>query len=599
MRALLLPISFMLSFGVAAQQGAMLSDPLLLDILKGDYDPQLYAATQVIDDHADILCALRTEVSPDSLLATLELLGSFHTRNSYSDTTSNSTGIGAARRWAHDRFAAIGAANEGRLLPGYLSFDVIGADCGDAYGWKNVLAVLPGRDTTDASVIIIEGHIDSRCEDACDPQCYAAGIEDNGSGTALVLELARVMSRYTFDRTLVFMLTTGEEQGLIGATAMAEFCTAQGIRIKAVQNNDVVGGILCGETSSPPSCPSNGAVDSLQVRLFSSGNYNFPHRGFARTVKLYYTEKLMAHVPVPMTISIMNQEDRTGRGGDHMPFRAEGFRNLRFCAANEHGDADVDVPGYSDRQHTGDDILGVDTDNDLVVDSFFVDKNYLARNTVINVMSATLLALGPATPEHIVHDEPTGLRVSITTQHTLPEYRIGVRMSNLSMDFDGLYRTTDTSFVIPNLMAGQAYYVSVAGVDANGIMSPFSKEFVRSNDADTPVAPQDDLPFTINCAPIGMEEPSLPANGVELLAPRPNPFQEHVIIGVRVHTRPAYATAALRISDMNGRRLHQRAIALWPGTLEVDYHHQGPAGMLLVELLIDGRSVDARRMIVQ
>lgn len=503
--------TFLLSLCAASASGQAVTnitctEPLALQAMKGVHNPADYAATNVIDDHQQILCELRTRLSPDSLKSFLQHMEGFYTRHSYSDTVSPNTGIGAARRWAFGKFQEFSAANEDRLIPAYLQFDWPGGLCGDGLGWRNVFAVLPGADTTDHRIVLIEAHLDSRCREDCDATCLAAGMEDNGSGSALVLELARVMSRYTFRHTLVFLLTTAEEQGLVGADAMAEFCVDQGVAIKGVLNNDVVGGILCGETSSPPSCPGEGDVDSLQVRLFSNGAVSGPHRGFARTVKMYYQEKMQSQVPVPMTISIMSAEDRTGRGGDHIPFRVKGFRNVRFTSANEHGDASTDSAWYHDRQHTSEDILGVDTDGDLVVDSFFVDFNYLQRNAVINGMTATLLALGPGTPDFVLHDEPTGLRVSISGDPSLAAYRVGVRATNANLEFDAVYRTTDTSYVVPGLLAGDIYYVSVAGIDSVGMMSPFSAEKLKSNDMDTPIAPMDQLPYGIACAPITVPE---------------------------------------------------------------------------------------------
>ncbi len=496
------------------------TSPLAEQVLKGLYDPTDFAATTVIGDHAVILCDLRTRVSSDSLESNLRKLEAFHTRHAYSDTLSVTTGIGAARRWAYSKFQEASIANDNRLIPAFLQFDYVDPVCGPASGWRDVFAVLPGDDTTNKSIVLIEAHLDSRCADNCDPICAAPGAEDNGSGSALVLELARVLSRYTFHHTIVFMLTTGEEQGLVGATAMAQYCVDQGIAIKGVQNNDIVGGIICGNTSSAPSCPGPGDIDSLQVRLFSEGSIGQPHRAFARTIKMFYQEKMQAQVPVPMTISIINQEDRTNRGGDHIPFRERGFRNVRFTAANEDGDASVDSAWYNDRQHTSGDILGVDTDGDLVVDSLYVDFHYLQRNAVINGLTATLLALGPETPTSIVHADPGGIRVSITSGFNLAAYRIGVRNASSSSYFDAVYRTTDTSFTVPGLTAGHGYFISVAGIDSATIMSPFSNEVVRLNHAETPAGTVDPLPFGINCVPIGIADPIAHASTL-IIAPNP------------------------------------------------------------------------------
>jgi len=421
-------------------------------------------------------------------------------------------------------------------------------------------------------------------------------MEDNGSGSALVLELARVMSRYTFRHTIVFMLTTGEEQGLVGAEAMAEWCEANGIAIKGVQNNDIVGGVLCGETSSAPSCAPPGSVDSLQVRLFSSGSTSQPHRGFARSMKHWYQEKLQDQMAVPMAISVIPQEDRDGRGGDHIPFRTRGYRNLRFTSANEHGNASVDSAWYSDHQHTSTDVLGLDTDGDQVVDSFFVDFNYLQRNALINGMGATLLALGPQPPTFTVLDEPTGLRVLITDGFN-SAYRIGVRPSGTDPAFEAVYLTTDTSFSVPGLLAGTTYYISTAAVDANGIPSPFSREYGKSNDADTPTAPTDPLPYGLDCWGIGIAEAPVP-EALPRLTVQPNPSSGPITFGVDVPNGFGRHESYLLLHDALGRAVARVPLALRPGPNSIPCQLASGAGTYTVSLVVDGRVLGSERLVV-
>ena len=183
----------------------------------------------------------------------------FETRHTSSDTASSTRGIGAARRWALHKFQQISEANNDRLVCTYLNWErnICGVN-----EHKNIVAILPGSglgtvNTTAPGIVIIEAHLDSRCDDGCDTSCVAHGMEDNGSGSALVLELARVMSKYQFERTIVFMLTVAEEQGLYGAKALSDYCFQNEVDIAAVLNNDVIGGVICGETSSPPSCRSS------------------------------------------------------------------------------------------------------------------------------------------------------------------------------------------------------------------------------------------------------------------------------------------------------------------------------------------------------
>lgn len=604
MRHLLLSTALLIpGSGIRSQTVTNISctNPLAEQVMKGLYDPLDHAASDPISDHERILCELRWLISTDSLLDDLRTLEGFHTRNSHSDTSSVDHGIGAARRWVHSRFQRIADQNEGRLIPAYLQFDWLDPDsnvCGSGFGWRNVFAVLPGTDPASSGVVLVEAHLDSRCAGNCDIDCPAPGMDDNGSGCALVIELARVLSRYTFRHTLVFLLNTGEEQGLAGAEAMAAWCEEQGIAIKSVQNNDIVGGVLCGNTSSPPGCAPPGSVDSLELRLFSSGSISAPHRGFARTIKLWYEEKLQDQVAVPMDLQVINKEDRDGRGGDHIPFREHGFRNMRFTSANEHGNANVDDTTYTDHQHTSGDVLGADTDGDLLPDSFYVDLNYLQRNTLINGMAMTLSALGPDPPAFTVLDEPTGLRVAIDPVAGAMAYRVGVRHGSTTTTFESLYRTADTAFAIPGLEASTFYYVSVATVDSAGITSPFSREYSAQNDADVPAGVVDELPFGLECYGVGLLEAEAPGASVELSAPMPDPFQERTRFSITVDPAFQGHEAYLLVRDAMGRSIARVPLRLQPGTTAINYTHRAGGGTFLCSLVIDGRTMASQRMVV-
>ncbi|MCH8317909.1 MAG: M28 family peptidase, partial [Bacteroidetes bacterium] len=337
----------------------LVTNPIAEDVLLGNYDPANYTPSIIINNADTIIAGIKSEVSADSLHSLLKKLGTFHNRNTYSDTISDSIGIGAARRWVYSYFQNISADNENRLIPSYLQYDLSALGPVNCFAgqFRNTFAVLPGMDTTNPSIVIFSAHMDSRCEAPCDGICKAHGIEDNGSGTALVMELARVMSKYSYNSTFVFLLTVAEEQGLYGAKAFSSYAFNNNLPIKAVQNNDVIGGIICGNTASPPTnCTQMGQIDSMQVRIFSDGTLTLTHRGYARYIKLLYLEKLISIVDVPMTINIMNQEDRDFRGGDHQAFREKGFTAVRFTAQHEHGNGSGTPP---DRTHTPTDLLGV------------------------------------------------------------------------------------------------------------------------------------------------------------------------------------------------------------------------------------------------
>ncbi len=560
-------------FGAKAQTNMLSVNPVAEQIMLGNYNPAAYTPSIVINQPDDLVTAIMAGISTDSLKSYLLKLSTFENRNTGADTVSDVTGIGAARRWVHQRFMQISAENGGRLVPSYLQFDQVICSMGQH---RNIFAVLPGVDTTAKGVILIEAHIDSRCDVLCDINCPAHGMEDNGSGTALVIELARVMSKLALDRTVVFMATIGEEQGLYGADAFAKYAKQKGIPIVAVLNNDVIGGVVCGQTSSPPSCPGFNQIDSTQVRLFSQGSFNSRNKQLSRFIKLQYLEEALSQVAVPMQVTIMSAEDRTGRGGDHIPFREQGFAAMRFTSANEHGDANVTNANYADRQHTSGDVLGVDTDGDLVLDSFFVDFNYLSRNAVINGVAAAMAGIGPEPVDLTAGKSPDSVYVDIIDPNNYGLYRVFVRST--MNDFDSLFTTTQTSFVFAR--PSGIFYVSAASVDGDGIESLFSKEVNPPN---------------VNASSEVMME-KIPA--IELLQNRPNPFDEATTISFMVNKEMKYKKAVLAVSDMQGNVLWQQDIKLNMGMNEVLYEHgYNVTGVYAYSLVVDGKNVGTKEMI--
>ena len=558
-----------------SQTNIHFTNPVILDILKGQYDPEQYMPPFPVSDPASISESINGLVQADTMKQTLIELQRFHNRNTASDTISLDTGIGAARRWVLQHFNRYSEEQFGRIVTGYLEFD---QDVCGMQRHKNVVAVLPGRDTSDPSAIIIEAHLDSRCADNCDIHCLAQGMEDNASGTALVMELARNMSRFVYDHTIVFMIVTGEEQGLVGSNAYAVYAAQEQLPIKAVLNNDIVGGIICGETSSPPSCPGLNHIDSTQVRLFSYGGFNSPHKSLSRFIKLEYQEMIRPLASVPMMVTIMSAEDRTGRGSDHIPFRENGFTAMRFCSANEHGNADVSDPDYHDRQHTSDDILGVDTDGDQVIDSFFVDFHYLARNAVINGNGAAMAALGPESPViKTFGQDGDFLYIEIEDPNDYDHYVVGLRIN--SNDFDTLYYIEGGktgAFKLPSRQFN--IFVSAASIDPNGVESLFSAEVLARL--------------------TGIHDPAISASGVELFQNKPNPFDESTIISFFVHDPAVIGDAIIRVTDPTGRLIKELPVPVKEGMNEVVYTHgYNMVGTYFYSLYLNQRLVDTKKMV--
>ncbi|HXB41986.1 MAG TPA: M28 family peptidase [Bacteroidia bacterium] len=542
-------------------------------VMKGNYNPATYLPSTILNRPDTISKGVNARISPDSLKSTIIKLAGFHNRNTGSDTISSMKGIGAARRWVYSKFQQYGANNQNRLLTSYLQFAQ--PICAAAQH-RNIFAVLPGIDTSDKSIIIIEGHLDSRCEVLCDTACKAEGVEDNASGIALVLELARVMSKYSYNNTIVFLVTIGEEQGLYGALAFAHYAQQNGITIKGVMNNDVIGGVICGQTSSAPGCPGLNNIDSTHVRLFSAGSFNSPHKGLSRFIKLEYKEELLSSVNIPMTISVMSPEDRTGRSGDHIPFRQLNYTAMRLTSANEHGNANVSSGTYTDRQHSVRDTLGADTNSDMDVDSFFVSFTYLARNAVINGNAAGMMGVGPRQPDiSLTSAGPNSMRIQIIQQTQYNQYRIGVRST--TNDWDSVYTMTgalvDTIF---NLAPG-FYYVSAMSVDTNFIESLPSPEYVISF--------------------VGINEFGAVKKNIELLQNKPNPFDEATFISVLVNENTPNHNAHIVIKDLKGLELKKIPIDLHPGINEILYEHgYGVTGVFIYSLVIDGREVQSKKM---
>jgi hypothetical protein len=592
MRTLILFLCLGAGATAVAQSNESVTSAAVNNILIGNYTPSAYQAATVITDPNVISQGLLSSISADSLTASLYALNSFQNRNTFSDTSSSTFGIGAARRWVYNKFVEYSQATGSRLQVGYLKFTYNPSSypCTESPSIQthyNVLAVLPGSQTADKSLIIIEAHMDSRNANNCDAAGSAPGIGDNATGTAMVLELARIMSQYTFRNTIVFSVNTGEEQGLIGAHALADYLKAQSVLIKAVNNNDVSGGIFCGHTASGPGCPYYGNLDSIDLRIFSLGDVNSPNKQWARYIKLEYKEQLSSLVTVPTDLQIMENDDRIGRGGDHQAFTDIGYTAVRFTQANEDGDANSDSAGYTDRQHSLRDSLGREKGG--VIDSIYVNAAYLARNTLVNGNALAMVALGPDT---------VTLNATLWTANTVevkfspagaPAYRVAIRST--TNDWDSVYTVTGASTAVLTLPYGanKLFYISAAAVDANGTESQFSTEWTLS----TGMVVLDLTPDTVQPAP-----PPIGYYGIQLLPNRPNPFDESTLIVIYSGTDIFANRTCLLFTGTDGRVISRVPVSLQKGVNQVVYNHGfSAAGMYICTLLIDGQPVQSTKMI--
>ena len=554
---------------VHAQTNMFLSNPSALEVLKGNYNPDIYRPQLIIDDPDLVRMGIIHNVDQAELIRLLVKLETFYNRNSGSDTLSGTTGIGACRSWILSHFDQVSKDNENRLITGYLEFD---ADICSKGHHKNPFALLPGLDTSNHEILLIEGHFDTRNEGSCDTEGYTPGIDDNGSGTVLVMELARVMSKYSFRHSILFTNPTGEDEGLFGATAWAGYLSAQGIKIRSVLNNDIVGGIYCGKTSSPPSCPYFGHVDSTHVRIFSysaanSTYANSAHKQLARYMKYIQDELINPYLSTPMTINIMLGEDRTGRGGDQTPFRQKGYTAVRIISANEHGNGTGTAP---DRNHTTRDILGKDLNGDGILDSLFVNPGYLARNTILNGVVAGLLASAPAKVSATLVARQSGAVINLPAGYGDADgFIVGIRKyKSKSLEFDSIYKVNRTDQIEVLLDSGQKNYVSIAPV-LNGAPGLFSDE------------------YEVN---LSGTDPLEQKTGFRLYQNYPNPWSDETIIRLNAPQDFWYKPAILQIRDLIGRVVHEQSVIIDAEEVQISVKASGlNPGLFIYSLISSGK----------
>jgi hypothetical protein len=334
------------------------------------------------------------EVSSDSLQSYINTLVSFGTRNTMSTQTNPKKGIGAARNYVLGKFNEFAKKSEGRLTA-FIDTTAIQADGGRVDApvvLGNVMATLKGTDPNDNRIFIISGHLDTRRTDLMDRVNDAPGANDDGSGTAAVIECARIMSKHSFAATIIFVAVSGEEQGLFGSTFMADKAKKENWNIEAVFNNDIVGSNNSNETN---------IIDNTKVRVFSEGipaiatekdiariralglENDSKSRELARYIK-EIGERYVDNLDVVMVYRV----DRFLRGGDHLPYLKNGFTAVRITEMNEN----------FTRQHQD-----VRVENGIQYGDLpqFIDYEYLRKNTALNLANLTNLAKAPLVPQDV------------------------------------------------------------------------------------------------------------------------------------------------------------------------------------------------------
>jgi Zn-dependent M28 family amino/carboxypeptidase len=278
------------------------------------------------------------EISAKNIEASIRKLVSFGTRNTLSEQDNPARGIGAARDWIFGEFQKISADCGGCLTVEKQTFLQPKAPrVPEPTNLTNVFATLKG--TGDPTrVYVVSGHYDSMCSSPTDAKCDAPGANDDASGTAAVIELARVMSKRKFDATIIFMTVPGEEQGLLGARYFAEQAAQAKMNIEGMFTNDIVGGVTT-QKNSPnrnrvrvfsEGVPSNETEAEGNTRRSVGGENDSASRQLARFIK-EQSDRYLKNFGVWM----IYRRDRYLRGGDHIPFLEKGFTAVRITEVDE------------------------------------------------------------------------------------------------------------------------------------------------------------------------------------------------------------------------------------------------------------------------
>lgn len=341
------------------------------------------------------IAAMVRQVSADSIKSYIEKMVTFGTRHSLSDTLSPTTGIGAARRWVASKFIQFRKQSGANMT---VELDPLDVPAGKNARlprhvvMKNVLGTLKGTDPNDDRVLLISGHLDSRASDDMDSVIAAPGANDDASGVAVVLELARVMSKQKFPCTIIFMAVQGEEQGLIGARHMAEKMKAANVNLVAMLNNDIVGNSVASETGTrndktvrvfSEMIPSLETEDEKRARESMRSENDSPSRQLAR-----YIKEVAEPYTKGFTATMNMRPDRFRRGGDHTPFLQNGFTAVRFTEYNEN---------FTQQHQT------IRTENGKEYGDLakHVDYAYAANVAKLNLATLAALANSPSEPTSV------------------------------------------------------------------------------------------------------------------------------------------------------------------------------------------------------
>jgi hypothetical protein len=375
------------------------------------------------------IVALLEEVSEENLMANVQALENFGTRNTFSDTESDTFGIGAARRWIFNEFQNLG---DGRLEVQYqdYTFDFEGLTTTQ----RNIVATLPGTGRYPGALVLMANY-DSRAASWLDGKSLAPGADDNGSGVAALLEIARIMSGHTWDQTMVFVALTAEEQGTFGSKHFVEQASLAHLDINAAINNDMIGG----RAGIPQS-----------VRLYSIGPDTSNARQLARYID-YVGNLYLSALPITMYDGL----DREGRWGDQREFVTAGYPAVRLIESEE----DLSI------QNSTRDTWSL------------IDYNYFRQIVQLNLATLANMACAPS-PAAIAEPlaEPGTFQIAWVPEEGVAGYAISVRPLGAERfsPFRFVSAEQAGNIVLSGYESDTGYAISIATLNDRGCLGAFS-----------------------------------------------------------------------------------------------------------------------------
>lgn len=415
-------------------------------------------------------------VSADRLESDIRRLAGFGTRNTFSDTVSDTRGIGAARRWIKAEFDQI-SADCGGCLEVFYQKDFVEEGMTSRVpkdAWVvNVVAVQRGT-VNPNRYIIMSGDIDSRASSSIDYEIDAPGANDNASGMAGAIEAARVLSKYEFANSIVYVGLSGEEQGLFGGKGLAEYAKREGWDIIGVLNNDMIGNIE----------GIDGVIDNRSFRIFSEpvppteteGERRFRRftggevDGISRQLARYIHRQTETYMPMMNPIMIYRL-DRFGRGGHHRPFNDLGYPGVRIMEAHENYNRQHQDIRVEDGIEYGDVIEGVNFE-------------FAKKLTAVNAISMAGLGWAPLAPDSVriggAVQPSTKLSWDMNEDPNLAGYKIYWRETTAPQwQYERWVGKVD-EFVLENVVIDNYYFgVAAVGKDGNESVVSFPSGLIR------------------------------------------------------------------------------------------------------------------------